>query len=56
MPARIDRGRDRSHRQDTDSDNRAASAVAIIWLVFYVVAVGAVTWFLTSGAIEVAAR
>ena len=57
MSARIISGRSSSNRQGTDSDNRAESAVATIWLTFYVLAVGvALTSFLAPGAIEFAAR
>ena len=57
MSARIVSGRNSSNRQGTDSDNRAESAVATIWLLFYVLALGfAITSFLATSAIEFAAR
>ena len=57
MPARIGTGRNSSDRHGTDNDNRAESAVATIWLVFYVLALGfAIASFLAPGAIEFAAR
>ena len=40
MPVRRDIGRNSSYRQGIDSDIRGASAVAAIWLVFYVLALG----------------
>ena len=57
MPARLDVGRNSSYRQGTDSDIRGESAVATIWLVFYVLALGVtITSVLVSGTIEIAAR
>ena len=54
---RADTGRDSSYRHETDSLNRGESAVATIWLVFYVLALGVpITSFLASSAIEFAAR
>ena len=57
MPARIDTGGNSSYRQGTNSGNRAELAVATIWLVFYVLAVGVAIgspW--VARAIETAAR
>jgi len=57
MPVRIDTGGNSSYRQGTNSGNRAESAVATIWLVFYVLAVGvAIASPLVARAIETAAR
>ncbi|MGB7854430.1 MAG: hypothetical protein WBL48_00850 [Pseudolabrys sp.] len=57
MPVRLDIGRNSSYRQGTDSDIRGESAVAAIWLVFYVLALGVtITSVLVSGTIEIAAR
>ena len=57
MPVRVDIGRNSSYRQGTDSDIRGESAVAAIWLVFYVLALGiTITSVLVSGTIEIAAR
>ena len=57
MPDRIDTGGNSSCRQGTNSGNRAKSAVATIWLVFYVLAVGvAIASPLVARAIETAAR
>jgi hypothetical protein len=57
MPVRLDIGRNSSYRQGIDSDIRGESAVAAIWLVFYVLALGVtITSVLVSGTIEIAAR
>ena len=57
MPVRLDIGRNSSYRQGTDSDIRGEPAVATIWLVFYVLALGVtITSVLVSGTIEIAAR
>ena len=57
MPPRIDTEQNSSCRQGTDRLNHGESAVATIWLVLYVLAVGvAITTFLAPGLIEFAAR
>jgi hypothetical protein len=57
MPPRIDTEQNSSCRRGTDSPNRGESAVATIWLLFYVLALGvAITTFLAPGVIEFAAR
>ena len=49
--------RNTSHRQITDNRNRSETAVATIWLVFYMLALGiAISSPIVSAAIDVAAR
>lgn len=49
--------RSMSHRRSTDSDGRPESAVAAIWLIFYVFALGvAIASPFVSEAIELASR
>jgi hypothetical protein len=57
MPARTGTGRNSSHHQNTKNRERAETAIAIIWLAFYGLAVViAITQSLVSRAIDVAAQ
>jgi hypothetical protein len=57
MRVLINADRNTSHWQRKENNNRAESAVATLWLIFYVLALGVgITSPFVSGAIDLAAR
>lgn len=56
MRGRIGTAKNSSNRQGTKSHSRADSAIAILWLVFYVLSVGVAILWPLAGLTEFATR